>query len=126
MELGISAAIDHADKDYLNEVQAAYQKCCRAVIVRLDDDASFDRLLDGPLAKDLDAYDQGRISSREYVQRIYQILEAKNLTTSIDKANRAFRDALDNAGPVLHYLHIQKNWDKTKNVDFRSVDGLIG
>jgi len=113
------------DSQYLSEINEAFQKACRAVIVRLDDDPSFDKLLDGPLAKDLDDYDRGRISSGDYVRRIYDVLEQKKLTSAIDRANRAFALALDAAGPVLHYLHIHKNWDKTKSVDFRAVVDLL-
>ena len=34
--------MDQADEDYLETVTDAFEQCCRAVIVRLDDDSSFD------------------------------------------------------------------------------------
>ena len=117
--------MDQADEDYLETVTDAFEQCCRAVIVRLDDDSSFDDLLDGPLADDLEAYDEGDLSSSEYVRRIYKVLTSKKSNSLLRKADQAFLAALDDAGPVLHYLNIQKKWDRTQGRDVMRVLDLL-
>lgn len=112
----MKARDQQAEQEFLREVQEAFEQCCRSVIVHLDDDPNFDALLDGPLASSLDAYDRNKISSVEYVRRVYMVLSQDTYVKMHQRANVALWASLSESAPVLRYLHNWKNWNGSKKL----------
>ncbi len=106
--------LDRAERSYLDEVNQAFEQCCRQVIVDLDDDLCFDELLSGPLAKDLDAYDRGKITSSVYVRRICDKVISSDVANLKKRLQVSIWSALDTSSAVLRYLNNCKQWDGSK------------
>lgn len=102
-----------SEEDYHAEVWSAFQKCCRAFIVQMDEEETVDTLYSGVLSKDLDAYDRQRIEASVLVGKIVEALKERNLNAILKRGERALLEELDSHPLLLNYL-TEREWDNRK------------
>ena len=102
-----------SDEDYHAEVWSAYQKCCRAFIVQMDEEETVDALYSSVLSKDLDAYDRQKIEASVLLSRIVEVLKQRNLTAILKTGEKALLEELDAHSILLNYL-TEREWDNQK------------
>ncbi len=102
-----------SEEDYHAEVWSAFQKCCRAFIVQMDEEEIVDALYSGILSKDLDAYDRQRIEASILVGKIVGALKERNLNAILKRGEGALLEELDSHPLLLNYL-TEREWDNRK------------